>query len=70
MDLSFFQEMLQYQIRDPHVAKAVINKMLGHTWYLNQVYAPFFLFSHSVDDAQKSEIALKLSKLTSPKRYD
>ena len=57
--------MLKFQEFDEGVATAVIEKFLKHTWYLNQEYAPFSLFSTNVDDQEKYEIAQKLSKYKS-----
>ena len=69
MDLTFYKKMLNYQKSNEVVANAVLLKMYGHTWYLNQCYAPFSLFSENVPDEEKAEIALKLSKVKAPKKY-
>ena len=36
--------MLQYKKFNPEIATAVLNKFMGHTWYLNLEYAPLSLF--------------------------
>ena len=45
MDLKFYKKMLEYKKSNETIATAVIDKFLGHTWYLNQCYAPLSLFS-------------------------
>ena len=61
--------MLKYQTSNKAIATAVLDKLFGHTWYLNQCYAPFSLFSKKVSDLEKAEIALKLLKVKPPKEY-
>ena len=69
MDLKFYKNMLKYKKHDSDVANAVLQKFLGHTWYLNQELAPFSLFSKNVSDREKAEIAKKLTKVIPPKKY-
>ena len=69
MDLNFYKQMLQYKKTNKVIASKVLEKFFGHTWYLNQCYAPFSLFSKNVSDDEKAEIALKLTKIKSPKNY-
>ena len=61
--------MLLFDEKDSDVAQAVLNKQCSHTRYMNQEFAPLNLFSSKIDDKTKSKIALKLSKLKSPKTY-
>ena len=61
--------MLVYKKTNKKIAEAVLDKFYGHTWYLNQCYAPFSLFSKKVSDTEKAEIALKLAKVKAPKQY-
>ena len=70
MDLQLYKNMLQYKKFDPEIATAVLNKFMGHTWYLNQEYVPLSLFSKNVSDKDKEDIAKKLTKVTPPKKYD
>ena len=69
MDLKFHKNMLEYKKHNNTIAKAVLDKFLGHTWYLNQCYAPLSLFSKNISNNEKAEIALKLSKVKRPKKY-
>ena len=69
MDLQFYKQMLEFQKHNKPIAKAVLHKFFGHTWYLNQCYAPLSLFSKKVSDVEKAEIALKLTKVKAPKQY-
>ena len=70
MDLKLYKNMLKYKKIDLEVANAVLNKFLGHTWYLNQEIVPFSLFSKNVSDREKAEIAKKLTKVIPPKKYE
>ena len=70
MDLQFYKLMLEYKKHDPEVASKVLKKFLGHTWYLNQEIVPFSLFSKNVSNKEKQEIAIKLTKVKPPKKYD
>ena len=69
MDLQLYKQMLVYKKTNKKIAEAVLDKFYGHTWYLNQCYAPFSLFSKKGPDIEKAEIALKLSKVKAPKEY-
>ena len=69
MDLKFYKSMLQYQKSDKAIAKAILDKFYGHTWYLNQHYVPFSLFSRNVSKEEKAKIATKLTKIKSSKEY-
>ena len=70
MDLKLYKEMLQFQKYDSAIATAVVQKFMLHTWYLNQEYTAFSLFSKNISDKEKSSIAKKLSKVTPPKKYE
>ena len=70
MFLQMYKNMLQFKKYDSKVAVDVLNKLVGHTWYLNQEYAPLSLFSTQVSDAEKSLIAKKLTKITPPQQYE
>ena len=69
MDLKFYKNMLEYKKHNKVIAQAVLDKFLGHTWYLNQCYAPLSLFSKNISNDEKAEIALKLSKVKAPQKY-
>ena len=69
MDLKFYKNMLEYKKHNKVIANAVLDKFLGHTWYLNQCYAPLSLFSKNISNDEKAEIALKLLKVKPPKKY-
>ena len=69
MDLNFYKNMLQYKKTNKIIADAVLEKFYGHTWYLNQCYAPLSLFSKNVSSEEKAEIANKLLKVKPPKKY-
>ena len=60
--------MLEYIKSDETIATD-IDKFYGHTWYLNQHYAPLSLFSKNISNDEKGKIALKLSKVKPPKKY-
>ena len=68
-DLDFYKSMLIFDDYDSEVAQAVLEKICRHTWYMNQEFSPLNLFSEKVNDKTKSKIALKLSKIKSPKSY-
>ena len=70
MDLKLYKDMLQFQKYDSAIATAVVQKFMLHTWYLNQEYTAFSLFSKNISDKEKSSIAKKLSKVTPPKKYE
>ena len=70
MYLQLFKDMLQYKKHDSEVANAVLDKLNGHTWYLNQEYVPLSLFSSNISDQEKELIAKKLSKVNPPKKYE
>ena len=48
---------------------AVIDKVLGHTWYLNQCYTPLSLFSKNISNDGKGDIELELLKVKPPKKF-
>ena len=70
MDLQMYKNMLQYKKYDSKIAVDVLKKLMGHTWYLNQEYAPLSLFSTHVSDREKELIAKKLTKVTPPQQYE
>ena len=70
MDLQFYKHMLRFQKYDSELALAVLNKFLGHTWYLNQELVPLNLFSKNVGNREKEQIAKKLTKVIPPKKYE
>ena len=61
--------MLEFKKHNKAVADTVLDKFYRHTWYLNQCYAPFSLFSKKLSNQEKAEIALELSKVKAPKKY-
>ena len=69
MDLNFYKKMLHYKKTNTVIADAVLDKFYGHTWYLNQCYAPLSLFSKNVSNDEKGEIAQKLLKVKPRKNY-
>ena len=69
-DLSLLKDMLEFEKIDKRVSKAVTEKLKMHTWYLNQEYVPFSLFSDLVSEEEKFEIAQKLLKTKPPRSYE
>ena len=70
MALQLYKNMLEYKKHDSKVATAVLNKLNGHTWYLNQEYVPLSLFSSNVSDREKESIAKKLREVIPPQEYE
>lgn len=69
MDLILYKDLLQYQEFDSAVAKGVLKKLSGHTWYLNQEFVPLSLFSNRVGEDTKAKIAKKLSTVKPTPKY-
>ena len=69
-DLNLFHDMIQFKKTDAKIADAVLLKFRGHTWYLNQEYAPLSLFSNIVSDEEKAVIARKLVNTAPSKKYE
>ena len=69
-DLQLFHDMFKYKNFDLQVANAVLTKLRGHTWYLNQEYVPLALFSSIVSNEEKAEIANKLMNTAPSKEYE
>ena len=68
-DLQLFHDMFRYKTFDLQVANAVLTKLRGHTWYINQEYVPLSLFSSIVSNEEKAEIANKLINTAPSKTY-
>ena len=69
-DLTLYKGMLEFYENDPDVSKAIIDKLNNHTWYMNQMFVPFNLFSNSVDERVKLKIAKKLLIVKPPPKYE
>ena len=69
-DLNLLKDMIEFEKVDKRVSDAVVAKLKMHTWYLNQEYIPFSLFSDLVSDDEKYEIAQKLLKTEPPLSYE
>ena len=69
MDLLFYQELMQLtQVESfETLAEGVLRKLRGHTWYLNQEFAPLSLFSSKVPDSTKTSLARKLVQMDKKK---
>ena len=57
-----WKDLNAYSITDPKVAGAIIAKQ-RQFWYLTEAIAPFSLFSDSVLESEKCQIARALQKL-------
>ena len=68
IDLTLYKDMFDFQDHDPVISSAVQGKLRLHTWYMNQEYVVFNLFSELVDDKIKKEIVEKL-ELANPPKY-
>ena len=70
MDLRLFQHMVQLKAGTrKNLANAVINKFLHHTWWLNQEYIPFSLFSDLISNRQKQMIADQMLQIPPNQDY-
>ena len=65
-DLQLIQDMFKYEILDPQIAEAVLQKMEKHRWYLTQETA---LFSSRLSDKQKRDIAAQLHATEKPDSF-
>ena len=68
-DLSLIQDMLKYRLTDAEVADAVIGKMANHRWYLTQEVIPFALFSSSLSNEAKHNIAMRILTVEQPESF-
>ena len=68
-DLTLYKDMLDYHDHDAPIAAAVLAKLRNHTWFFNQEYVAFNLFSNQVSDQIKMKIVDKLLIAKPPKKY-
>ena len=61
--------MMKYCLTDAEVADAVLGKMANHRWYLTQAVILFALFSSSISNEAKHNIALKLLAAEGPESF-
>ena len=60
--MRFYHELIDYP-GDKKIKRVVLEKFLLHTWYLNQEFVTFNLFSKNVSAGEKKKIAQKLLKV-------
>ena len=65
-DLQFMKDMIKFQSIDPEIAQTVLQTRENHMWYLRQEIVPFPLFSSTLSDKEKQEIAAKLHASEKP----
>lgn len=68
-DLQLYQDMLRYKKTDSEVAKAVLEKLENHRWYLTQEVVPFALCSSMLNNKQKQDLAAQLHATEKPDSF-
>ena len=68
-DLLLLKRLLQYRQVDSQIAEAALPVIRRHLWYLRPLTVVFALFSGSVEDAVKQDIAEKLATLLVPEAF-
>ena len=68
-DLQFMKDMIKFRRRDPEIAQAVLQKLENHIWHLTQEVVPFALFSSTLSNKEKQEIAAKLHASEKPDSF-
>lgn len=69
MDLKLYKDMLSWTRNGTNIGTEVMNKILGHTEYLNQEYICLALFSEKVGNREKQKIAQRLLEIPPQNNY-
>ena len=56
LTLSLWNDMQQWDSRDPSLSACLLRKLSNHTWYLTGRHAVFSLFSRLIDNDTKAKI--------------